>query len=70
MNNELKKAKSDIRRIELFCRSKPMKTPTELIEFIFNNGMEELKEIAYLIHELEGKKAYYLYTKKVNKSRL
>lgn len=70
MNNELKKAKNDLRKIEQFCKSRPMKSPHELRLFLTENDLIDLLEIAALQHELEGKKAYFLYTKKINRARL
>ena len=69
MNNELKQAKLNLRKIEKFCNSRPLPSVRDVDTFIMSEGLSEYNEFATAtitaVHEAEG----ILHSKKINKYR-
>lgn len=69
MNAELKKAKEAIRKIERFCKSRPMPTPTQVSKFVESENIEEYDKYAQEFINSQWTAEWILHTKKINKSR-
>lgn len=69
MNTELKKAKEAIRKIERFCKSRPMKSEPEIDAFIESENLLEYKTFAHHLIFSVWEAEWILHTKKINKSR-
>lgn len=69
MNTELKKAKEAIRKIERFCKSRPMPSVKEVEELVDREGLKEYKAFANHFIAAVHASEWILHTKKINKSR-
>jgi len=69
MNTELKKAKEAIRKIERFCKSRPMPPHEEVDEFLKSEGLTQFADFATHFVSAVWAKEWILHTKKINKSR-
>jgi len=69
MNTELKKAKEAIRKIERFCKSRPMPIKPEVMDFLKSEKLELYAEYAELLLAAIWAAEWILHTKKINKSR-
>ena len=69
MNTELKKAKEAIRKIERFCKSRPMPTSEEVDEYLKSEGLTQYQNFAAQFCSAIWAKEWILHTKKINKSR-
>ena len=69
MNTELRKAKEAIRKIERFCKSRPMPVRPEISEFLQSENLTEYEDFAQHLMSAIYAKEWILHTKKINKSR-
>lgn len=69
MNNELKKAKLNLRKIEKFCNSRPLPSVRDVDTFIMSENLSEYKEFATATINAVHAAEWILHQKKINKYR-
>ena len=69
MNTELKKAKEAIRKIERFCKSRPMPSAPQVDVFIETEGLKKYKTFAHHLIRAIWEAEWILHAKKINKTR-
>lgn len=70
MNSELKMAKVKLREIEKMCKSRPLKSPSEISDYIHGNNLDEYYEFAHQMIRASWAAEWILHTKRINKSRV
>jgi hypothetical protein len=70
MNQKLREVKINIREIEKFCKSRPVPSVPEVVDYLEREKLEEYKEFALnfigAVHSAE----WLLHINKINKSRV
>ena len=69
MNQNLKEAKQNLKKIEHFCKSRPIPSVTDVARFVEESDLHEYKEFALNIIGAVWAAEWVLHSKKINKSR-
>lgn len=69
MNNELRKAKGTLREIEKMCKKRPLPSPSEISDYIRDNGLDEYCEFASQMIGAAWAAEWILHTKRINTRR-
>jgi len=69
MNANLKEAKANLKKIEQFCKSRPIPSVTDVTKFVEEEDLHEYKEYALNIIGAVWAAEWVLHSKKINKSR-
>ncbi|NCB85377.1 MAG: hypothetical protein EOM44_12930 [Bacteroidia bacterium] len=69
MNNELKQVKINLRKIEKFCKSRPLPSVRDVDFFIQSEKLDEYKEFATATITSVHAAEWLLHQKKINKYR-
>jgi hypothetical protein len=70
MNERLKSTKENLKKIERFCKGRPMPDKLELEIFLRENELESLKDYSFRLLEIQQMRGAILHNLKINKSRL
>ena len=70
MNNQLKEAKSNLKKIEHFCKSRPIPSVSDVVKFVEYENLHEYKEYALNTIGAVWAAEWVLHSKKINKSRM
>jgi hypothetical protein len=70
MNANLKEAKQNLKKIEQFCKSRPIPSVTDVTKFVEDENLHEYKEYALNIIGAVWAAEWVLHSKKINKSRM
>ena len=69
MNQNLKEAKQNLKKIEHFCKSRPIPSVTDVAKFVEEEDLHEYKEYALNTIGAVWAAEWVLHSKKINKSR-
>ena len=70
MNQNLKEAKQNLKKIEHFCKSRPIPSVTDVTKFVEDEDLHEYKEYALNMIGAVWAAEWVLHSKKINKSRI
>jgi hypothetical protein len=70
MNANLKEAKQNLKKIEQFCKSRPIPSVTDVVKFVEEENLHEYKEYALNVIGAVWAAEWVLHSKKINRSRI